>query len=153
LRYSLASDRRDTVPLGEELEIVDEYLNLERMRFEERLRVERTVDAPALTATIPPMIVQTLVENAVKHGIAGLKEGGVVRLDARLSHDRLHVTVTNSGRFKPPSEAGGQGLKNAVERLRLLYGGTASLSVNGNEHSTVASLTVPVAAAHERAAG
>jgi LytS/YehU family sensor histidine kinase len=146
LRYSLASDRNDTVTLAEELDAVDEYLNLERVRFEERLHVERAVEPSALQARIPPMLVQTLVENAVKHGIAGLKAGGVIRLDARVRADRLEVAVRNSGRFLPPTPDSGHGLRNASERLALLYGGAASLRVAGTDgDETVASLTLPLA--------
>ncbi len=85
LRYSLQSDRTHTVSLAEELAIVDEYVSLERVRFEDRLRFERTLDPEALEARVPPMLVQTLVENAVKHGVADLPQGGVVRVCARRS--------------------------------------------------------------------
>ena len=70
LRCSLTSDRRHTVTLAEELDIVDEYVSLERVRFEDRLRFERKLEPLALSARVPPMLVHTLVENAVKHGIA-----------------------------------------------------------------------------------
>src|SRR5262245_52375117 len=76
LRYSLQSERTHTVRLADELAIVDEYVSLERVRFEDRLRFERTLDPAALDAHIPLMLVQTLVENAVKHGIADLPQGG-----------------------------------------------------------------------------
>ena len=84
LRYSLASDRSDMVPLGDELAIVDEYLGLEQVRLEERLRVERAIEPAALPARVPPMLVQSLVDNAIKHGIATLPQGGLVRLSARI---------------------------------------------------------------------
>jgi LytS/YehU family sensor histidine kinase len=91
------------------------------------------------------MLVQTLVENAVKHGIASLKAGGVIHLAARVRTDRLEVTVSNSGRFLPPASGSGHGLVNASERLALLYGGAASLRVAGTEGGeTVASLTLPL---------
>jgi LytS/YehU family sensor histidine kinase len=84
LRYSLSSDRAETVPLADELRIVDEYLNLERVRLDERLNVERRIAPEAVRAQVPPMLVQMLVENAIKHGISELPAGGVVRIDAPL---------------------------------------------------------------------
>lgn len=144
LRYSLASDRTDTVALGEELRIVDEYLELERVRLEERLQIERAVEPAALEVRIPPMLVQTLVDNAIKHGIAELPRGGVVRIEARVAHERMELLVTNTGRLKPPSADAGQGLRNATERLRLLYDGAASLTLHEVDGMTQAALVIPV---------
>jgi len=144
LRYSLASDQKDTVTLAEELSIVDEYLDLERARFEDRLRVERSVEPSALDAHVPPMLVQTLVENAVKHGVSPSKTGGEVRLEARVRSGRAEVVITSSGAFQPPADGSGRGLRNATERLRLLYGALASLTVAELNGKTVASLSVPL---------
>jgi two-component system, LytTR family, sensor kinase len=150
LRYSLTSDRKDTVSLAEELGVIDEYVGVERVRYEDRLRVEQSVDPRALDTQVPPMILQTLVENAVKHGIAMLPRGGVVRLDAQVRDGRLEVVVTNTGKFKPSVDSGGFGLQNAAERLRLLYGNRASLTIKEESHSeadyTVAQLVLPVEA-------
>jgi signal transduction histidine kinase len=144
LRYSLVSHRRDTVTLAEELAIVDEYIALERMRFEERLRIERDVAADALSARVPPMLVQTLVENAVKHGIADAVAGGVIVLRAAIVGEQVEISVTNTGAFKPAVDGRGEGLRNARERLRLLYGAAASLVVGSRGASTVASVLVPL---------
>ncbi len=144
LRYSLASDRRDTVSLADELGVIDEYMNLERMRFEERLQIERAIEPAALLARVPPMLVQTLVENAVKHGIADLPLGGLVRLEARVRDGRVEIVVTNSGRFKPSGDDSGYGLRNARERLRLLYGELASLTVCEDGETTRAALSLPL---------
>jgi histidine kinase len=144
LRYSLASDRHDTVPLADEIAIVDEYVGLERARLEDRLRVERIVDPAALTARVPPMLVQALVENAVKHGIAPLPRGGLVRLEARLVDGRVEIVVTNPGRFAPAGGGGGFGLRNARERLRLLYGEQASLMIRDDGDQTKAVLRLPI---------
>ncbi len=144
LRYSLASGRQDSVPLADELRVIDEYLNVERVRFEARLRVEQTIDPQALLLSVPPMILQTLVENAVKHGIAASPDGGLVRIDAAVRDSTLDIVVSNSGRFKPPVDGEGFGLQNATERLRLLYGGRASLMIAADGDRTIASLTLPV---------
>jgi LytS/YehU family sensor histidine kinase len=97
LRYALASDRRQLVPLSEELAIVDQYLDLEKIRFEERLTFERVVDTAALGVSVPPMLLQTLVDNAVKHGIATLPQGGVVRITARVEAAHLALAVAIRG--------------------------------------------------------
>jgi hypothetical protein len=146
LRYSLASDRADTVPLSDELAIVDEYLGLEQVRFEERLRVERAIEPAALTAPVPPMLVQSLVDNAIKHGIATLPQGGVVRLSARVTGAAVDLTVANTGVLNG-DRAGGYGLANARERLRLLYDGAASLTLRQEGDMTVADLHIPATAA------
>jgi hypothetical protein len=148
LRYSLASDRTETVPFSDELGVIDEYLAVERVRFEDRLRVDQTIEPRALPLPVPPMIVQTLVENAVKHGVSATPRGGLVRLDARVRDNRLEVVVRNTGRFTPAPDGGGFGLKNAAERLQLLYGGRASLTVAEESgaagEETVATLVLPV---------
>ena len=145
LRYSLASDRSDMVALGEELSIVDEYLGLEQVRLEERLRVERAIDPAVLTAQVPPMLVQSLVDNAIKHGVATLPQGGIVRLSARVQGPGIELTVANTGVITP-GERTGSGLTNARERLRLLYDGEASLTLRQDGTMTVADLRIPVAA-------
>jgi hypothetical protein len=143
LRYSLASDRVEMVSLGEELEVVNEYLELERVRFEERLRIERAIEPAALGARIPPMLIQSLVDNAVKHGISDLPKGGVVQIGARVMDGRVEIQIANTGRVKPQRPGGGHGLKNATERLRLLYNGQASLTLREQGDMTQAIVVVP----------
>jgi hypothetical protein len=145
LRYSLSSDRAETVPLADELRIVDEYLNLERVRLDERLNVERRIAPEAARAQVPPMLVQMLVENAIKHGISELPEGGLVRIDATVAPDgRLKVLVANTGRLKPAAEAGGLGLENVKGRLRLIYGDAASFSLDERGGMVEARLVLPM---------
>jgi two-component system, LytTR family, sensor kinase len=143
LRYSLTADRKDTVSFAEEMSIIDEYVAVERARFDERLRVEQMIDPRALSVAVPPMLVQTLVENAVKHGISNLPQGGVVRVEARLRDERLEVVVSNSGRLRPAPDGTGFGLANAVKRLQLMYGNRASLVVKEDGDRTVAELVLP----------
>jgi len=144
LRYSLDADRRDLAPLSAELRMVDEYLGLERVRFEERLRVERVVDPAALAVLVPTMLLQSLVDNAIKHGIAELVQGGVVRVEATVTNDHLTLRVRNTGALKPAPDRAGQGLQNARDRLRLLYGGAASLSLKDADGMTEALVRIPV---------
>jgi two-component system sensor histidine kinase AlgZ len=131
LRYTLASSDEDLVTLGRELEMVDDYLALEAMRLAERLRVEREIDPAARGTRVPSMLLQTLVENAIKHGIAELKAGGTLRIAARLDGHDLVLRVENPRPTEPPPSASpGVGLRNASERLRLLFGTRARLHLD-----------------------
>jgi sensor histidine kinase YesM len=131
LRYTLASSDEDLVTLERELEMVDDYLALEAMRLGERLRVERAIDPAARGTRVPSMLLQTLVENAIKHGIAELKEGGALRIAARIEASHLVVRVDNPRPVAPAASASdGVGLRNATGRLRLLFGDEASVRLD-----------------------
>jgi LytS/YehU family sensor histidine kinase len=122
LRYTIQLSRTSMTTLEQELEATQHYLELEAVRFESRLRYAVEVDERARDHPIPPMLIQTLVENAIKHGISPLPEGGAVRVEARRRSDSLHVRVTNTGRLEERREGLGVGLKNSLERLRLVFG-------------------------------
>lgn len=131
LRYTLASGDQDLVSLERELEMVDDYLSLESMRLAERLTVERDVQPAARTARVPAMLLQTLVENALKHGIAELKGGGTLRISARVAGHEVVLRVENPRPDGGATRSGdGVGLKNATARLRLLFGDRASLRLD-----------------------
>jgi Histidine kinase len=130
LRYTLRSGQDELVTLAQELEIVADYLELESMRFEERLIVEYDVPSDAGGVRIPVMLLQTVVENAIKHGIAELPSGGVLKISAMLRGGTLFLQVENP---RPPDARGrgeGTGLRNSEERLRLLFGPGASLDLD-----------------------
>lgn len=129
LRYTLHSPAGPLVPLAEEMEAVRHYLRLEQIRFEDRLQVRESIAVEALQAAVPPMLVQTLVENAIKHGLAREPGGGVLNMTGELHAGRLRLTVTNPGRL---GSGDGIGLRNARERLALLApGGTITLKEMG----------------------
>ena len=131
LRYTLSSRHNELVTLSQELDIVADYLELESMRFEDRLRVEQNVPDDAAGVPIPVMLLQTLVENAIKHGIAELPSGGLLRISAVLQKDMLMLEVENPRPVAPVgSSHEGVGLRNAHDRLRLLYGARASLDLD-----------------------
>jgi hypothetical protein len=131
LRYTLSSQHDELVTFAQELDIVTDYLELESMRFEDRLRIEKDVPADAASMYIPVMLLQTLVENAIKHGIAELPTGGLLRISAVLENEMLKVEIENP---RPPAlirAAGeGVGLNNARDRLRLLFGTRATLDLD-----------------------
>jgi len=144
LRYNLNRDRQHTVPFAEEAEIVADYLALESVRFEGRLRVQVTVDPEAKVVHVPPMILQALVENALKHGIARRPNGGDLEIRAAASNGKLTLQVTNSGELGPAQPGDTQlGLKNIRERLHLLYGDRANLSLQNGDGIVVAKVEIP----------
>lgn len=156
LRYSIQLNSAEQVPLGRELEIVEHYLQLEALQLEERLDYSIDVDPAALPVLIPPMTLQLLVENAIKHGLAPRPEGGFIRLTAQLDGaGQLHIAVRNTGRYQPQPEHDGVGVRNARERLALLFGTEAHLHI-GNDptesDTVVAQLLLPVRAATATAA-
>ena len=137
LRYSLQSGQLETVPFEDELRIVEDYLALEQIRHEDRLRVRWDIAPGVRQLNVPPMLLQTLVENAVKYGIGPRREGGELVISARADGAALNIRVTNPGDFAEPASfaaarAGsstGVGLRNASERLRLLFGEFATLTL------------------------
>ncbi|HEU4625509.1 MAG TPA: histidine kinase [Steroidobacteraceae bacterium] len=132
LRYTLAAGDAELVTLAREMEMVDDYLALESLRLAERLRVVREIEPAAAEARIPVMLLQMLVENAIKHGIAPLRQGGTLRIAARVVARMLLIQVQNpcAPTQEAPPRAQGVGLKNASERLRLLFGDAASLELD-----------------------
>jgi hypothetical protein len=132
--------------LGRELAVIRPYLEILKVRMEERLATEIAVPEGLLSAQFPPMMIQTLVENAIKHGLEPKAEGGSLRLAAEIVHGKLQVTVADTGLgFGKAATAGtGVGLANIRERLQLLYGPKAALTVAANQPSgTVVTITVP----------
>jgi hypothetical protein len=131
LRYTLSSRQDELVTFAQELDIVTDYLELESMRFEDRLRIERHVPADAASVYIPVMLLQTLVENAIKHGIAELPSGGLLRISAVLENEMLNVEIENPRPPAPiPATGEGVGLRNARDRLKLLFGTRATLDLD-----------------------
>lgn len=131
LRNSLLADRRKTVELREELKTVEDYLALEKVRYEDRLTSDLHIDPKTMYLQIPPMMLQTLVENAIKHGVQKAAYGGFVQVATFLEHDHLHINIRNTGVLKEKTidkqkDASGFGLENTVRRLQLLYGEEAT---------------------------
>jgi hypothetical protein len=146
LRNAMSSVKRRTVPLGEEIDMVRAYLSLEAVRYEERLRVHFEVDPALERRPVPPMMLQTLVENAVRHGIAKHKEGGDVHVIARPAHEGMLLLVRNTGRYvQGRSREAGIGLRNTRQRLAHIYGGKASLRIFNEGAVVVCEVHIPFA--------
>ncbi len=129
LRYSLqqgdSSEQPGKVSLADELAIAQEYVALCKIQFEERLIYQTNVSEEAKTALVPRMLIQLCIENAIKHGIGLLREGGIIQLAAQIEAERLRITLTNpyplTDKFKTNEQHTGIGLKNIQDRLGLLY--------------------------------
>lgn len=132
--------------LGRELAVIRPYLEILKMRMEERLQTEIDVPEGLMSAEFPPMMIQGLVENAIKHGLEPKAEGGTLKVKAEIVHGKLAVTVADTGLgFGRAATSGtGVGLANIRERLQLLHGSRASVTVTENQPSgTVVTITVP----------
>jgi LytS/YehU family sensor histidine kinase len=132
--------------LAREMAVIKPYLEILKVRMEERLQVELDVPEGLQSAEFPPMMVQSLVENAIKHGLEPKAEGGKLTVRAEIRHGKLCITVADTGLgFGKAATAGtGVGLANIRERLQLLYGSKATLTVTENQPSgTVVTITVP----------
>lgn len=146
LRSSMQVEKMETVPLHKELDIVNDYLALEYMRFEERLKIEMDIDEDTLEQPVPPMMLQTLVENAIKHGVSKRIKGGVIRVISRVRDGHFELLVQNTGFLDQQGEPEGFGLKSTRDRLKFLYQGKANFqikNINGNE--VQAKIEMPVA--------
>ncbi len=128
LRQSLVLGRENLVPLESELNVSKSYLDLERVRFEERLNVEWDIDNNLEDFQVPPFSLQMMVENAIKHGISNLKNGGVVRIKAYAADERVCIQVINSGNLQEVMDLG-VGIQNIQKRLELQYGDNASFAL------------------------
>jgi two-component system, LytTR family, sensor kinase len=151
LRSSMQAEKAETVTLEKELDIVKDYLALEHMRFEERLQVEMDIDKDTLSQPVPPMMLQTLVENSIKHGISKLVNGGLVRIVADFKGDNLELLVQNTGRLNGTNGNGhlnnghGFGIKSTQDRLNLMYQGKATFEIKNIGSNMVESkVTMPV---------
>ena len=149
MREANAKGTRD---LGRELAVIRPYLEILKVRMEERLQTEVRVPDGLLSADFPPMMLQSLVENAIKHGLEPKAEGGTLVVSAEIVHGKLAVTVADSGLgFGQTATAGtGIGLNNIRERLQLLYGHRASLTITENPGGgTAVTITVPYSMHHK----
>jgi sensor histidine kinase YesM len=156
LRYSLQMEKMESVPLDEEMETVRDYLDLERIRFEERLKYNLHVDPQSKSIEIPPMMIQTLVENGIKHGISKKTSGGDISVRSKLQiqngKSQLKIEIENSGHLSVNEikNSTGFGINNTKHRLNLLYGEEAKFSLKNIEGDKVlAELEIPISTSAE----
>jgi hypothetical protein len=144
LRTTLRVSMQQRISMAEELSLADRFLSIEQVRFGARLQVERSIDDNALECQVPPLVLQPLLENAVGHGIAGLVDGGTIRLDIVKRGDRVLITVENPRDPDAlPRKQGGVGLENVRKRLALVFGAAARLDATASPSGFRVAIDVP----------
>jgi LytS/YehU family sensor histidine kinase len=145
LRQVLQSERRQEVTLAEELEFIQKYLAIEQVRFSDRLQVRWSIDPAIHEALLPEFILQPLLENAVRHGVAKRSESGLIEVNGSESDGSLILRIRDNGPGYFPGSADGLGITNTRRRLETMYGEAARLEVrNGEEGGTIATITLPM---------
>lgn len=146
LRRSLTSDKKGLTKFDDELKIVKDYLGLETIRFEERLKTEFLIHPDSYTFLVPPLMIQTLVENGIKHGISKLKEGGLIQVKTSVDDGLLSIQIRNSGHLMNGVKRAktGLGIKNTVQRLKLIYGERSTFKIaNENNNFVLTEIIIP----------
>lgn len=145
LRNTLLMNKNKEIPLEEELKIVKDYLELEHIRYEERLKYNFDIDEAAHKINVPPLIVQAQVENAIKHGISKLPKGGNINIVAKILNKELFIEVNNTGQINDEKSETGFGLANSKNRLELLYGNKADIEIFNSDNNTVSvKIKIPI---------
>ena len=130
LRNALVYSKKNLISIKEEMAIVDDYLSLEKIRYEERLQVKKEIEPRSLSVLIPPLLLQTITENAIKHGIAKLMGGGTISYEIRIIDNYLSVIVSNTCKLDESHQSDtGIGVKNTIKRLKLIYGNDATFDL------------------------
>jgi sensor histidine kinase YesM len=137
LRGSLKMEKHKTVTLANELQTVDDYLAIEKIRFNERLITHFDIEPETLNTNLPPMMLQTLVENGIKHGISNLKNGGTIYVKTFNKNQNTIIQITNCGVYNPKHESAGLGIENTKERLRILFDDKAIFTIKNLENEKV----------------
>jgi two-component system sensor histidine kinase AlgZ len=144
LRNTLGLGERESITWYEELQLARTYLDVEQVRFGARLHVEINVDDACSDCLVPPLVLQPLIENAVKHGIATMVDGGTIRVDGHVKNGLLEVSVENG--FDPDSPSPrrhGLGLRNVRSRLETRFGSSATLTSHTENNRFRAAMVVP----------
>ena len=143
-RSSLQNADKHLIALRKELETVEAFLSLQKLRHEDRLQMKMQVDALALDESVPPFALQTLVENAVKYGIDSHAKGGLIVCMAEVQADTMILRVRSPGSLSGRSTSTGIGLRNLQDRLHLLFGAAATLRLFSSQLNEVtAEITIP----------
>ena len=146
LRSSMQTEKSETVPFEKELGIVKDYLALEHIRFEDRLQIEYQIDEDTLDQPVPPMMLQTLVENAIKHGIGKQEKGGMVKVISDFKGNFHELIVQNSGFLNGLNKSDGFGLSSTKNRLHLLFGEKANFEITQYNGLVEAKVLIPIEA-------
>lgn len=143
LRSILMASKKQLVPFKEEVALIKRYLGLEKIRFEERLLVNFEIDKDTLDYPVPPLMVQTIVENGIKHGISKRKEGGLITVKAFLDGEKLCIEIINTGQISDEKSSTGIGIANTTKRLKTLYEGKGQFNLQASGEYVKASIIIP----------
>lgn len=145
LRYTLNAEKNTTVSIADELQVVDEYLQLETIRFGARLSVHKNIDVHTNALLLPPLMLLTLAENAIKHGIAQRVDGGAITINS-YTNDYYHVVeLINTGQLNSKNQGIGIGIKNSLQRLQIIFGQDAIFKLqNLNNFEVLAQILIPL---------
>lgn len=146
LRQTLTLEKNKLIPFDREMQLVKDYLDLEKIRFEERLHCTYEIAPGSSHYNVPPMILQTLVENAIKHGISNLSEGGMITIKTTiLKTQKLQIEISNSGTYNPEiTPQSGYGLKNTRDRLAHVFADEASFSIFNEKFFVKTQIVIPL---------
>ncbi|MCW3075806.1 MAG: lytS [Bacteroidetes bacterium] len=144
LRTTLLMNKNKLIPLREEIKLVKEYLDLEHIRYEERLNYEFKIAENVQDTMIPPFIIQAQVENAVKHGISKVPGKGNIIIEAFALVDILKIKVSNTGNINTEKPLTGVGFINSAQRLTLLYGADGQIFISEVNNLVVVDINIPL---------
>ena len=144
LRNSLLMGKQKMISLGDEMKLVNDYLSLEKTRYEERLTIVRNIERRSEVFLLPPLMIQTLVENGIKHGTSKFPEGGTLEIKSAIVNNKLKLVIYNSGSYDENkiSETG-FGVPNTIQRLKLLYGEEASFNIENEAERVKTTVIIP----------
>jgi hypothetical protein len=150
LRKTLGLGEKSMIPLRDELALLHDYIAVEQIRFGVRLRLEEKTETEALDILVPPLLLQPLLENAVRHGVSNLVEGGWVRLEIGQSGDALTIRVENNFDVEAPTKKGaGIGLNNVRQRLRANYGDRSRFAAQVHDDRFLVAVDLPAERAND----
>ncbi len=144
LRNTLQMNKNKVILLSDEIDLVKDYLNLEKIRYEERLSYEFKIDKEVTSCQIPPFIIQSQVENAIKHGISKLPGNGKIIIEAFKLGNVLKIKVSNTGKINNETPLTGVGFKNSIQRLELLYGAAGQIFISTVNELVVVDINIPL---------
>jgi len=149
LRNTLILDKNREIPLEKELQLVRDYLDLEKIRYEERLNFYFDISEEAQHQLLPPFLLQSQVENAIKHGISRLAGPGEIRIHARIEVGNLFLVVSNTGQLNSQTPLTGVGFQNSIQRIDLLYGKNAGITIKEQDHWVIVEIHLPLRTIHK----
>lgn len=144
LRSTLILDKDREIPVEKELQLVRDYLDLEKIRYEERLNFNIEISEEALIQLLPPFLIQSQVENAIKHGISRLPGPGEIQISVTTGSGELQISVSNTGHLISQTPLTGVGFKNSIQRIELLYGKNAGITIRETEEWVIVEIHLPL---------